>query len=218
MQDGTALWRLTVNDQLTHPQQADSVLKAMRCGQFPRGNDAEKLDRPPLIDALRSQATASDIAWLLPLINHEDDKLAGLAASMLRMLRCEPGVRETYEARWRTGTPYLKARIMWRLLDFEDIDAAWHLDFRKFVLDTWGEFSRYNLGFYGRDDVAIAKLMPRLEDGLAPASKRWIQLCVIPSAVSDRERASGLMDSVVKRFPELKAVHRELLEHLAPRQ
>jgi hypothetical protein len=179
------------------------------------GAQAELIDRLPTIDHLRQLVTVEDIDWLLPLLDHKDDRLAGLAASMLRLQRNDPRVRQKYEKTWQRDSVYLKGRVMWRMLDYDDLASEWHERFRLFVVNNWSEFVAFNREFYGSGDDGFGRFLHRLNDNSYAKEKRWIYMFSIPVLVEGRQGAESLIEETVKRFPYLASHQDMLLRHMA---
>lgn len=194
---------------------AAAVLEGMRAADYPMGAQAELVDRLPTIDRLRQLVSADDIDWLLPLLDHSDDRLAGLAASMLRFQRNDQRVRQKYEKTWQRDSVYLKGRVMWRLLDYDDLAQEWHEQFRLFVVNHWSDFVVFNREFYGLGDDGFGRFLHRLNDSSYASQKRWIYMFSIPVLVEDRQGAELLIEETVKRFPYLASHQDMLLRHMS---
>lgn len=193
--------------------EASEVLAVMREGELPEAQEAEQLDRLPIIDQLRLEVNSIDRDWLEPLLANSDDRLAGLAVSMLRHHLCDPALRSKLESHW-FGSDYLKGRIMWGLLSQPDLSEAWHNLLRRFVLSDWQNFHDFNDRFYGQSESGLQNLMKRLNDPAAIPSKRWVYLYSIPVVVKDIAEARSLINATVDSFPELCLAGSELLDHL----
>jgi hypothetical protein len=172
---------------------ADAVLKQLRAGCLPNDKEAAILDRRLQIDALRNRVVSGDIPILIEILEHGCDPTAGFATSLLRHHRRDSRVRNGLEERWSTANAYLKNRIMWRLLDCEDLDPGWQMEFRRFVCAEWETFQEFNRTFYGASDIALKGLGSRLADPSFPGSKKWIYLCCAPGVLDDRDAVRAII-------------------------
>lgn len=172
---------------------ADAVIARMRTGHLPTAMQAQFLDRLPLIDLLRQQIRREDTSWLLPIISTQDDYTAGLCCSLLRRIDSHNEVRDSFVARWDTARPYLKNRLMWRLLDDPDLSSDWQQKFFEFVLAEWDTFSDFNHKFYPPGDSAVTAILSRIGNPSFPESKKWIYLCCLSTLVEDRDTIKALL-------------------------
>lgn len=172
---------------------ADATLAYIRAGHFPSEQDAKSLDRVPIIDALRQRVAESDIAAFTKIVATDDGPSAGFAASLLRRHVTTSEVRTCFEGRWRSASPYLKNRLMWRLLDLPDLTAEQHEMFRDFVFTHWDLFQDFNRGFFGPRTNALGVLVSRIVDPSFPASKKWAHLCCASAVTDDPEHARAVI-------------------------
>jgi hypothetical protein len=172
---------------------ADAIIAALRSGSYPSDEEARALDRRPLIDLLRQRIEESDVQPLLSIVERGPDGLAGFAASLLRRYAQQDTVKNCFESQWGKATPYLKNRLMWRMLDDPNLDQAWHARFFEFVIAEWKTFRDFNQEFYGGGPKALASILTRLADATFPESKKWIYLCSAPEVIDDRAAAKALV-------------------------
>jgi hypothetical protein len=169
---------------------ADALMAEIRRA-FPDDEQAIALDTMPLINVLRNKVSQPDLSGLLRVVDTGTDPSAGLAVSLLRAWITVPVVRETVERRWSSASPYLKNRLLWRLLDVPDLDPSWRATFERFVIDEWETFARFNRVFFGPPHEALGRLVQRLADASFPRSKKWAYLCCAPAVLDDpRDSAS----------------------------
>lgn len=172
---------------------ADAAIERTRSGSFPNEADAAALDRRPLIDLLRRAIKSDVVVLLLNELRSGSGAAFGLAVNLLRHPMREPRVRAALESEWLTASLYMKNRIMWRLLDCEDLAPPWHDQFRHFASSEL-DVQAFNKIFYGSPHNALKSLVSRLADPIFPISEKWIYLCCAPGAPEDDPRA---VDAVV---------------------
>jgi hypothetical protein len=193
---------------------ADAIIAHIRAGHIPSNGDADVLDSRPLIDALRLRVSETDVPWILKCIENESDSAAGLACSLLRAHSVRPEVRQCFENRWQTASPYLKNRLIWRMLDDPELPQALHREFFRFLIDEWDTFVDFNRSFYGDGKKGVLSLLSRIGDPSFPDSKKWIYLCCVPSVIEDNEAAKTLVSiGFTMSDPFAHEVARSLLEH-----
>lgn len=173
---------------------AEAVLAELRAGNYPSDTQADSLDRRPLIDMLREHILGTDIPWVLRLVTHESPKVAGLACSLARHHMKDSEVQHCFMNQWTKGGPYLKNRIMWRLLDVSDLPPRWREMFGEFIRLEWRVFGDFNRTFFGPPDNALAQIASRLLDNTFPETKKWIYLYCIPSV----DAAAPLANAVLR--------------------
>jgi hypothetical protein len=204
-------------DFMATPFVADAVIAYMRGGNVPTDAEAALLDRIPVIDALRQRVLDDDVSWILNIIEKETGQAAGLACSLLRKHALRPDVKSCFDNRWGTANPYLKNRLMWRMLDDPQLPQVRHREFFEFVLANWDTFRDFNLEFYGRGAESFRNIRSRIEDPSFPASKKWIYLCCAPDAIEDRGEAKALVEQGLSMTdPFAREVAVTLLERFFP--
>jgi hypothetical protein len=172
---------------------AEAVTARMRDGDGPKGYVAGYLDCIPLIDSLRQNVTKDDVPGLIKVTKEQQGQTAGLAVSLLRRYVNEPKVKDCLTERWATADPYLKNRIMWRLLDDPNLPQEWHRRIYEFITAEWGTFSEFNRSFFGEGKVGVLNLLARIGDPSFPATKKWVYLCCVPVVIDNRDAAKGVL-------------------------
>ncbi|MFN3650355.1 MAG: hypothetical protein ACK47B_12330 [Armatimonadota bacterium] len=162
-----------------------------RC--HPGDAEARAMDRLPLIDLLRDRVQPTAVPALLELVTRGSDGSAGLAGSLLRRYDGEAAVRSVLEQRWVTASPYLRNRLMWRLLDAEDLDPAWQARFLGFIRSEWNTFRDFNREFYGTSERGLGRVLSRIADPTFPSQKKWVYLWSIPCLAEDPEVTCALI-------------------------
>lgn len=172
---------------------ADAIIAHLRQGNRPTDSEAAFLDRRPLIDAFRQRITSNDLDWLLGIVNTASEPVAGLACSLLRHHVSAALVKSAFGKRWDSARPYLKNRLMWRMLDDPELPKEWHQRFFEFVLAEWETFRDFNLTFYGNSRAALGRILTRITDPSFPDSKKWIYLCCPIEVVDDQDAAKAVV-------------------------
>jgi hypothetical protein len=195
---------------------AEAIIARLRAGFAPTSEEASLFDRRPLADALRKKVSESDLPWVLEVTKSSDDVLAGFGCSLLRHHIERQSVKNHLQDRWQTASPYLKNRIMWRLLDDPSLSPAWHNTLRSFVFAHWDVFQEFNKSFYGPPETAIPSLLARLMDPTFPTSKKWVYLCSVPAVVRDLNAQKALFRiGLLFEDPLAREVAEQLLNAVA---
>lgn len=175
---------------------ANAVISSLRKGELPTPEESEALDSRPLIDTLRRKVEAEDVPWLLQMVKEKVGGAAGLAISLLRNHVADPRVRECFEARWEGAEPYVKNRLMWRLLDNPRLTGHWRHRFFRFVIDERESFRAFNRAFFGGGAEGVYNVLSRIGDTSFPDSKRWVYLCCLQDVFEDRGALNALLSLV----------------------
>jgi hypothetical protein len=173
---------------------ADAIIFHIRKGHQPKDNDSDRLNQVPLIDALRSRITADDLPWIMAVIEVESGSLAAFYLSLIKNFDTQSDIREILRHRWETATPYLRAHLMWRILDDPQLPEEWHRAVFNFVIAEWETFSEVVRKFLGGPQSVIPNVLRRLGDASYPESKKWINFCRLPEIAEDQEAAKALVN------------------------
>jgi hypothetical protein len=165
---------------------ASAVIARMRDGDYPSPPVAGVLDSLPFIEAIRTALHSQDIEWLLTVVERPEEELAGFAVAAMHKHMTEHVVT-AFQRRWDSAfeLPYLRNRILWRLLDRRDLSDEWHEKLVAFVFENWLSFTRFNRGFFGTGQRALMELRKRLDNPNVPASKKWVYYCCAPAVADD---------------------------------
>jgi len=190
----------------------EKIVAALRDGRSLTADEASGLDRLPIIDALRTSITQSDIPWLILLFNSNNDQIAGLASSIMRYHIVDSKVRESMETRWESASPYLRNRIMWRLLDSAELNSDWNIRFIEFIFTNRDTFDSFNRHFFGTGRQGLQELRKRMDNALTPAHKESIYWLCIPSIEPDIDQAKVLLTKGLQSKNEFThhAIQRQL--------
>jgi len=203
---------------------ADSVVSELRDGKMLSDEEARYLDASPLIDALRDRIDkATDRPWLIEMLRGKSVYAAGFASSLLKPQKGDPVDSElikVYEALWANVEPYLKNRLLWRMMEKADVAEMYHAEFIAFILGdkSWRIFRDFNLTFYGDQDTAPTVILRRLASRDEPAHKKWLYLCSVPEVVADPSMARDIVELGLRMdYPHMEEVARALLGKFWPR-
>ena len=174
---------------------ASAVIERIRQGEahFPSEQEADILNRLPLIDHLRQMVLESDLAWVQGAISEQKPELAGLMLSFLRKFDTTPATQGFLTTKWQTASPLLKAHLMWRLLDSESMGEDMKHEILDFVLNNWSVFNVVSAKFLGSPDTIVSAARSRLADPSFPASKKWAYLCRVVEPATDKSAAKALI-------------------------
>jgi hypothetical protein len=172
---------------------AGIAIKYWRSGRVPEDAEAHVLDRLPIIDVLREKVSKDDIVCLLSQVKSRSEAGAGLACSLLRNYIDDPVVREHLESRWDSASPYLKMRLMWRIVEAQELDPKWLDVFLEFILTNRAIFESFNREFYGASEEGLQRLLGRIEAQSFRPQKLWMYWLCVPSIVPNGEAAEALM-------------------------
>ncbi len=174
---------------------ASAVMERIRKGEgfLPDEQAADMLNRLPLIDHLRQKVLASDLSWIQGAISEQKPELAGLMLSLLRKFDTTPATQGFLAGKWQTASPFLKAHLMWRLLDAESMSDDKKREILDFVLNNWSVFNVVSAKFLGSPDTIVSAARSRLADPSFPASKKWSYLCRVVEPATDKSAAKALI-------------------------
>lgn len=172
---------------------AEAVVSYLRSGHHPKDEDSDKLNQVPLIDALRSRIITDDLTWITEVVAAESGSLAAFYLSLIKNFDTRSDIRDMLRHRWKTATPYLRAHLMWRILDDPQLPDEWHRTIFDFVIAEWETFSEVVRMFLGGPKDVIPNVLRRLGDASYPESKKWINFCRLPEIAEDQEAAKALV-------------------------
>src|SRR5205807_8563528 len=147
----------------------------------------------PIVDHLRKKVVKNDIVWLLSQVESQSDAVSGLACSLLRNHIDNPTVKKQFDSRWASGSPYLRMRLVWRILERRDLESQWPAIFLEFILSNKGLFENFNRDFYGEGEEGLQRLLRRIDDPAFPPQKKWMYWLCVPSVAPNAEAAKTLL-------------------------
>jgi hypothetical protein len=172
---------------------ADAIISYLRKGNLPTEEEADYLNRLPIIDELRGRIGEGDQQWVFEIVERESGEVGGLYLSLLRRLDSQANVQLRLHKRWEVADAFLKAHLMWRILDDPYLPPEWHEKLFDFVLKEWDTFNKVSLKFLGDSQTVVLQALKRIGDSTFPDTKKWAYLCRVPQAAEDKEAARALV-------------------------
>jgi len=170
---------------------ANDQMNRLRSGYRPTEAEALAWNVAENIHLLRSEITAADLKWIMPEITADDGPRAAFYLAMLQPLAARAEVSEFLAQRFETASPYLKAQLLWRLLDDAALPPAVHEMLFTFVMSDFGPFQDACVAYLGSPSEILAATLRRLAE--CPATKRWIYFCCLPQYAADQLAVKGLL-------------------------
>lgn len=175
--------------------EAERLMTELRRGGSLPEDVAASLCKGRDVDALRSEIKATDSPLLLTLA--KDGKrpwLRSLAVSLMRALRDQVEIRQSVFDTWNSDVDYeMRLALMWRLLDYDDLDLNTHRSIYRFVMQNWDRWLADMTMWYSQAG-ALASAEWRLTNKAFPASKAWVYLC-LACASDDKSRIGRLLEN-----------------------
>ena len=172
---------------------AAAIVRHLRSGNKPSKQEADYLNRLPIIDALRAQITKEDLPWLFGVVEGKPGEVAAFYLSLVRRFTGEKAVQRRLRSLWKRPNAFMRAHLMWRLLDDPHLPKAWHERLFKFVLAEWKTFQAVSLKFLGTPETVVTQALKRIGDSSFPETKKWAYLCRVPQVAQDQEAAKALV-------------------------
>lgn len=120
--------------------------------------------------------------------------LAGeFAINLLRKFDQTTVVRLFLISQWKETSEYgRRMRLIWRLLDDEQLEMTLHEDIYAFVKDNFKQFIQEIIRWYGSENAVLSGCRTRLADPTFPTTKAWVYLCSA-MASADKEAVGILL-------------------------
>lgn len=198
---------------------ARAVMAKIRNGSDPvlSEDDANRLDRLPFIDHLRREVTEVDIPFICSLFDRSRREFSGLLVSLVRNHRRHQMVSDLLQRAWDTGDAMIRARAAWRLLDLPEISKEWKQRIFDYILAEWDTFNAVSSRFYAGADKIVEWTLKRITDPTFPIEKKWLYLCPLPYAASDKGAARAILALHLNDPDEFtRHVAKTLLERFFP--
>ena len=196
---------------------ADAVIFSLRAGNLPDEESGDYLNRLPIVDMLRDRINKDDLQWIIEVLEKETGEVAGLFLSLIRKFDLQPDVKSFLRNRWESANAFLKAHLMWRILDDPELPEEWNRKIFDFILAEWETFHKVSLKFLGTPETVVMQALKRIGDPTFPDSKKWSYLCRVPEVASDQESAKALVSmGLTMKDPFAREVAGILLERFFP--
>jgi len=142
-------------------------------------NLAWELNKYPYINYLRSQVKEKDIDKVIKLFESNNQKgIRLLAINMLQNVRNDKRVRVFFHNKWQKHSEYdVRNPLMWRLLDYSDLEIKVHESIYDFVMENWDKWLENQVQWAGGPDNVLSTFENRLNDTSFPETKHWAYLC-----------------------------------------
>jgi hypothetical protein len=196
---------------------AEAIMARLRTGQKPSEQEAAVMNGVPFVDALREVVMPDDVRWILAALEHESGEVAGLFLSLLRNHANQEQVQEFLKAKWESATPFLRAHLLWRILDDPNLPDVWQKRIFEFMLEKWETFQSVSLKFLGNSETIVSAAQERYDDPSVPSTKKWAYLCRVASISSDPKSAKRFLKLGLKAEDEFaRRVAAVLLDRFYP--
>jgi hypothetical protein len=170
-----------------------ALVSYMRNGNKPTEVEADYLNRLPIVDKLRGQMTEEDLRWIADAVEKESGEVCGLYLSLLQKFDDQSDIQMRLRRRWENADAFLRAHLMWRILDDPNLVQEWHKRLFVFVLEEWDVFNNVSLKSLGTPQTVVIQALKRIGDSNFPDSKKWAYLCRVPGSAEDQDAARALL-------------------------
>lgn len=176
---------------------------------------AEAVNRQPYIDFLRAKVSENDISYILKIDIDSKPQLRSLIITMLLPVREDKTVKSFFEEAWEKYKDFrTRIALMFRLLDYKDLNSKYRDSIYKFIRDNWEEFIEQEKTWCGGETKVLEFAKLRLKDSRYPPYKAWIYLCIAMGS-SDKEGVRKLLKKYTTNNDDFIAkVAQELLGKL----
>ena len=159
---------------------------------------ALELNKPIYLDCLRPLVDKYDIELLLSLAEPLHLASSRLAISLLRNFVADKRVKEFLINSWTIKDYLMRRTVIWRLLDYIDLENSMHDSIYEFVKINWKRWMEDEIDAYRDDTGDIKKIIEsRLKDPTFPRTKDWVYLCLSLGS-NDADWTSSLLSHYYK--------------------
>jgi hypothetical protein len=176
---------------------AEKVIDDLRNkGKFEDDSLAMDLTAFPFCDPIRSRVTNKDIHILFKLFLSGQKGNQTMALSLLRSQEHQGVIKRFIVEQWEKSREDFEIRyhLMWRLLDFEDLDIDMHNNIYNFVIDNWERWQKRDVIWFKGEECVLDVCLKRLSDDKFPPTKAWAYLCA-SMAAPEKDQVRELMES-----------------------
>ncbi len=172
---------------------ASKVIDDIRSNRIIDDDLAENIDCHPYVDCMRVIIEREDIPKLLVLIDSSSLHVGNLAINLLKKFDHDESVKSFLLSAWeKEKRCERKYKLIWRILDNEDLDSAYHNEIYNFVRQNLHWFLEDQVRWYGGKEQVLDGIKARLKDKTFPKTKNWVYLCGA-LASSDKESVAQLL-------------------------
>lgn len=137
----------------------------------------EELNKYPQIDYIRNEINNKDIDIILKLAGSQNEAIRTFTISLLSSVKDDKRVKEFIINEWEKAHDYrTKNAILWRLLDYPDIDILIHKEIYDFIKSNWKRWIDDSKNWFGGSCKVLEGIKNRLLDGSVPETKKWVYL------------------------------------------
>jgi len=142
---------------------------------------AGELNTYPIIDYIRAEVRGSHFERIENFINSASSiEVRRLGISILNnLIKDEKYARKIKDflcSLWRNSDNETKLYIMWKLLDFSDLENTFHLELYEFVKENWKAWLQKAVDWCGGKDKVLDVVTKRLQDPSFPETINRIKI------------------------------------------
>lgn len=169
----------------------------------------KELSSVPMIDYLREQITKNDVNYLKQYIKSSDNSLVQFAIALLQNVKDEPEIKNELINLWNNSTNYgEKMNVMFRILDYPDLDIKVHHSIFNFVINNWECWINECITWHadGDENKILEAMKIRLKDKRFPLTKAWVYL-LMSTASPDKDGSRQLITKYKnKNIPNINKI------------
>lgn len=166
---------------------SDHAIKDLRENRLSGNSLLCELNRPPIIDSLRSRIQAPDIELLQHMAKDKRSGVSALGISLFRKVQHDPDVRRFLFDLWRKDKRYDRRWwVMFRLLDYENLSVKFHQELFQFTTDNWKPWLADQASYFGGAENLLKVLETRLKNPSWKKSRTWERVLSSLGASDDK--------------------------------
>jgi hypothetical protein len=167
---------------------SDCAIKDLRANRLNGDSLLRELNKPPIIDTLRSRIRASDIGRLQRMATDKRKAVSALGISLFRPVQRDPDVRKLLFDLWRKkGASYDRRWwVMFRLLDYPDLSMEFHRELFQFTTSNWKQWLADQARNFGGRENLLKVLEARLRNPSWKKSRTWERVLSSLGASDDK--------------------------------
>lgn len=138
------------------------------------------LHKHPHIDQLRSLIKPEDFDSIKSICLTGGVEAKRFGFSLFRNIADDKRVKPFLIEQWGVvADNEIKRSMMWRLLDYPELEMEVHLSIYQYVRSNWDSWIAGVIRNYHGEEKYFQNILDRLNDSRFPASKSWAYLCGI---------------------------------------